>query len=54
MNSPNEYLLNIDPNNQEIIAVQEQAVDPNDVYDLGDAENLDQNGERVRQLAAKI
>ena len=38
----------------EVNAVQEQAVDPNDVYDLGDAENLDQNGERVRQLAAKI
>lgn len=36
-----DYLLNIDPSNQEIVAMQDQTPDPNEIYDLGDIDNLD-------------
>ena len=52
--STNEYLLNIDPSNKEVVALHDQSADPDEVYDLGDAEDLEQNGERVRQLSSKI
>ena len=39
--SANEYLLNIDPSNREVMALHDQLADPDEVYDLGDAEDLE-------------
>ena len=37
----NEYLLNIDPSNREVMALHDQSAVADEVYDLGDAEDLE-------------
>ena len=38
-----------------VLQMEDEGINnPEEIYDLGDAANLDQNAERVRMLASKI